>query len=112
SSTITIANNTRLELASAGPAIVLDQAITLTGTGGTGSNACLWSISGNNQLNGELIMTGTTRIEAAAGQLTLSGSPFALRSSNTDNRTLTLGGDGDIIVNGELSQGNNGGAGT
>lgn len=110
---ITINNNTRLELVSSGPPIVLDQEIYLRGTGGVGSNACLLSVNGNNVLNGTLYMTSTTRIDAEADSLTFNGSPFAIRGNNNSSRTLTLGGNGQMTFVGEFSQGGtDGGAGS
>ena len=80
--------------------------LTGTGAGGLGS-AALRNISGGNQLNGPIILQdapGVVRINSDFGSLTLLGAiSEANKLRATENKILTFGGNGNVIVSGQIS---------
>ncbi|MCB4802532.1 T5SS/PEP-CTERM-associated repeat protein/autotransporter-associated beta strand protein [Methylobacterium brachiatum] len=85
-------------LALKGGIAVGNEALSLTGYG---LNACgaLCNVSGINSYAGTITLTGTTRIGADAGRLTLSGPIAGAPGSGFE---LDLGGAGDGIVSGSI----------
>ncbi|WP_139221021.1 autotransporter-associated beta strand repeat-containing protein [Methylobacterium brachiatum] len=85
-------------LALKGGIAVGNEALSLTGYG---LNACgaLCNVSGINSYAGTITLTGTTRIGADAGRLTLSGPIAGAPGAGVE---LDLGGAGDGIVAGDI----------
>ncbi|MDF2600170.1 MAG: hypothetical protein K0Q54_2993, partial [Methylobacterium brachiatum] len=85
-------------LALKGGIAVGNEALSLTGYG---LNACgaLCNVSGTNSYAGTITLTGTTRIGADAGRLTLSGPIAGAPGAGVE---LDLGGAGDGIVAGDI----------
>lgn len=99
-------NSTSLQLAPSSGTISLPHNITIQGSSGVGA---IRNINGNNNLQGIVSLTNTTRINADADTLRFTATPISIRSSNdVTNRTLTLGGAGNFVVLGELNNGTTG----
>ena len=75
-----------------------NEAVSITGTGGSSTGA-LRNISGDNSLAGAVTLTGNSQINSDAGSLTLSGGVTGT------NRNLTVGGAGDVTISGALTTG-------
>lgn len=80
--------------------ITLAEPLTLGGTGISAGGA-LRNISGNNTNSGIITLGANTRINSDAGTLALLGDVQASGA----NRTLVLGGAGDIVVDGKIGTG-------
>ncbi|MBU3665338.1 MAG: hypothetical protein FGM15_05605 [Chthoniobacterales bacterium] len=87
------------------------EAITLSGTGISSAGA-IRSLSGNNTLSGNLTLAASSRVNADAALLTLSGGINGSGASHT----LTVGGAGNTTISGAITNSTGGltkdGAGT
>ncbi|MFM7240128.1 MAG: beta strand repeat-containing protein, partial [Cyanobium sp.] len=73
--------------------------VTISGTGVTNSGA-VRNIAGNNTLSGSLTLATNATIRSEAGLLTLSG---AIAGSNTNAKTLTVDGGGNVNLSGSIA---------
>ena len=89
----TVSSGAALELS--GDITIGSEALGLTGTG-VSSDGALRNISGANEYQGAITLSGATRINSDAGTLTLSTGGI----SGTHN--LTFGGAGDTTVSGVI----------
>ena len=85
------------------------EALSLNGTGGSNStygwtgnyDGALRSISGTNTFGGTITLAGAARIAADAGTLTLSNASSVIAL----NQNLSVGGAGNITINGAVALG-------
>lgn len=99
-------NSTSLQLAPSSGTISLPHNITIQGSSGVGA---IRNINGNNEIQGIVSLTNTTRINSDADTLRFTATPISIRSSNdVTSRTLSLGGSGHHVVLGELNNGTTG----
>ncbi|MCX6856197.1 MAG: autotransporter-associated beta strand repeat-containing protein, partial [Verrucomicrobia bacterium] len=96
-----VTDNAALELIGG---ITTTEAITLVNTTGIGSAGGLRNISGNNIISGTFISNDTNRINSDADTLTISGE-FRGDPDSGQNRTVTLGGAGNITLSGIVRNG-------
>ena len=104
---VTVAGNACLRLQ--GGIVVTGDALSLTGSGGSGNPGVLRNLSGNNQWAGPITLHAgqTNYIGSDSGTLTLSG-PITLAGSQTAGFFVANGG-GNITVSGDISGGTAGG---
>ncbi|MCE5279357.1 MAG: autotransporter-associated beta strand repeat-containing protein [Planctomycetaceae bacterium] len=95
---VTVSSGAALEIQ--GGITVGNEALSLAGTG-IGSGGALHNISGNNEWQGAITLTGATRINSDADTLTLSNA----NAITAANLNLTLGGSGDGLVTGAVDIG-------
>jgi autotransporter-associated beta strand protein len=95
----TVASGAALELS--GGITIADEALGLSGAG-ISSGGALRSVSGDNTYAGAITLNAASRINSAAGTLTLD-----VTSGNavTGTQNLTFGGAGNVVVNDAISTG-------
>jgi|GEM_PF-1225550 len=92
----TVASGAALELS--GDIAIGSESITISGTGISSAGA-IRNISGNNSIAGNITNAVASSIRSDAGTLTLNAIS---RPAAGGNVALTLGGAGDIVVNGAI----------
>lgn len=80
---------------------ITGEALTLTGTG-IANGGALRNISGNNHYNGNITLTGNTRVNSDAGLLTINP---AAGNAFSGAFGLTLGGAGNILIQDSIATG-------
>ena len=73
--------------------------VTIAGAGYTNSGA-LRNMAGNNTLSGQITLSTNSVVQSDAGLLTLSG---AIVGSNTNAKSMTVDGAGNVNLNGSLA---------
>ena len=76
--------------------ITEDEVLNVAGTG-VGDGGAIRNLSGNNTLTGSVTLAGATRVNSDAGLLTISNN------INGANNALTLGGDGNTTIGGNIT---------
>jgi len=100
---VTISSGAALEL-SGGISVPSGEAITTLSGTGIANGGALRSVSGNNTWGGNITLanvTGAHRINADADTLSIGG--VVNETGNNNNKDLTFGGAGNIIVSGNIT---------
>ena len=79
--------------------VTITEPLTVTGSGYSGYGA-LSSIGSDNSYSGEIVLSSSTTIDTQTGTFTLDGTTAI---SATAARYLTLTGDGDLLLEGQVS---------
>jgi autotransporter-associated beta strand protein len=79
--------------------VTIAEPLTVTGSGYSGYGA-LSSIGSDNSYSGEIVLSSSTTIDTQTGTFTLDGTTAI---SATAARYLTLTGDGDLLLEGQVS---------
>jgi autotransporter-associated beta strand protein len=96
---VSVTSGAQLEI---GSFVFPSNALTLNGTGPSGTGALFGSSAANNGYSGPITLGSVTTIGAAAAGV--GAAPFTLSNTNAISgaQNLTFAGDGDIVVSGKI----------
>jgi fibronectin-binding autotransporter adhesin len=84
-----------------GANLIISEPISVAGNG-VGGNGAINNLHLSNTLSGRLTLEDHARVQSSSGVLTLSGGVSG------DGKTLTVGGAGNVVVNGAIATGSGG----